>query len=116
MNTKKMLLVLAAACISTFLAGAFVFSNGRTKAVMPPIVPTESAEFQNSERPVIRNDEFDVQVLVDGRPLAEYAARGRTYIQAIEGSEYEVRVRNPYPYRVAVALSVDGLNSIDARH
>lgn len=59
---------------------------------------------------------FDVQVIVDGRPLEEYVARGRTYVEALEGREYQLRVRNPYPYRVAVALSVDGLNTIDARH
>ncbi len=59
---------------------------------------------------------FDLEVLVNGRPLEEYYARGRTYIEAIEGAEYELRVRNPSGDRVAVALSVDGLNTIDARH
>ena len=38
------------------------------------------------------------------------------YIEALKGREYEIRLRNPYPVRVAVALSVDGLNTIDARH
>ena len=59
---------------------------------------------------------FEMDVLVNGRPLAEYYARGRTYIEAIQGAEYELRVRNSSPDRVAVALSVDGLNTIDARH
>ncbi|HJX91380.1 MAG TPA: hypothetical protein VJ372_12845 [Pyrinomonadaceae bacterium] len=59
---------------------------------------------------------FDLEVLVDGRPLAEYFARGRTYVEALKGAEYELRIRNPTPNRVAVALSVDGLNTIDARH
>ena len=59
---------------------------------------------------------FDLEVLVDGRPLTEYAARGRTYIEAIQGAEYELRLRNSSPDRVAVALSVDGLNTVDARH
>src|SRR5439155_24611706 len=71
---------------------------------------------QTRERPEIFRPDFDVQVLVDGRPLEEYATRGRAYVEALEGREYELRVRNPLPYRVAVALSVDGLNSIDARH
>jgi hypothetical protein len=35
-------------------------------------------------------------------------------VEAIKGREYAVRLRNPYPVRVAVALSVDGLNTIDA--
>ena len=59
---------------------------------------------------------FEVELLVDGRPLEEYEGRGKTYVEARAGAEYEVRVRNPLPYRVAVALSVDGLNSIDAQH
>jgi hypothetical protein len=58
---------------------------------------------------------FDLEILVDGRPLEEYYARNKSYVEAIPGAEYEVRVRNPYPFRVAVALSVDGLNTIDAR-
>jgi len=59
---------------------------------------------------------FDLEVLVNGRPLTEYYARGRTYIEALQGAEYELRVRNNSAERVAVALSVDGLNTIDARH
>lgn len=59
---------------------------------------------------------FELNVLVNGRPLTEYHARGKTYVEAIRGAEYELEIRNPLPDRVAVALSVDGLNSIDARH
>ena len=59
---------------------------------------------------------FELDVIVNGRPLTEYFARGRTYVEALQGAEYELRLRNSSPDRVAVALSVDGLNSIDARH
>jgi hypothetical protein len=57
---------------------------------------------------------FEVDVLVNGRPLAEYQARGRTYVEAVRGEEYEIRLRNRSGDWVAVALSVDGLNTIDA--
>lgn len=60
--------------------------------------------------------DFDVTVVVEGRRAPEYYTRGRIYIEAIQGAEYEIEIRNPLPDRVAVALSVDGLNSIDARH
>jgi len=60
--------------------------------------------------------DFQLEVLVNGRPVAEYHARGRTYVEALQSAEYELRVRNSSPDRVAVALSVDGLNTIDARH
>src|SRR5829696_6986671 len=59
--------------------------------------------------------DFQLEVLVNGRPVAEYYARGRTYVEALQGAEYELRVRNSSADRVAVALSVDGLNTIDAR-
>ena len=59
---------------------------------------------------------FEMEVLVNGQPVTEYHARGRTYVEALKGAEYELRLRNTSPERVAVALSVDGLNTIDARH
>ncbi len=55
-------------------------------------------------------------VLVDGAERPEYPARGSLYVEALRGREYALRITNPFPYRVAVALSVDGLNTIDARH
>lgn len=57
----------------------------------------------------------NVEILVNGVPQARYAHEGRWYVEALKGREYAIRLRNPYPVRVAVALSVDGLNTIDAR-
>jgi len=47
---------------------------------------------------------LNVDVLVDGRPLDEYAARGPGPMSRLfEGSEYEVRIHNPiFLFRVAV--------------
>ena len=70
----------------------------------------------SQERTTKAYPNFQLEVLVNGRPLTEYYARGRTYVEALQGAEYEIRVRNDSPDRVAVALSVDGLNTIDARH
>lgn len=74
----------------------------------------ESSWQQESRRPV-RYEPFEVEVLVGSVPLEKYPARGRLYVEALRGEEYALRVRNPLPVRVAVALSVDGLNTIDAR-
>jgi len=57
-----------------------------------------------------------LEVLVGGAPRPEYLARGATYIEALRGREYALRVTNPLPVRVAVALAVDGLNTINATH
>jgi hypothetical protein len=58
---------------------------------------------------------YSMEILIDGTPLREYAARDTRYIEAFKGREYSVRLRNGTGERVAIALSVDGLNSIDAR-
>jgi hypothetical protein len=58
---------------------------------------------------------FSMDILVGGMPLNEYAARGTRYVEALKNREYSVRLRNGTAERVAIALSVDGLNSIDAR-
>jgi hypothetical protein len=58
---------------------------------------------------------FLISVRVDGAPAEEYAARDRIYIEASKGREFVVRLSNPGPERVAVALSVDGRTVIDAR-
>jgi hypothetical protein len=59
---------------------------------------------------------FAVNVLVDDDPRAEYVHGGTVYIEAVRGASYSLRLTNPTGYRVAVALSVDGLNTIDAKH
>jgi hypothetical protein len=57
-----------------------------------------------------------LSVLVNGISVPTYYHNGTTYLEAIQGREYAIRIVNPIGARVAVALSVDGLNSIDARH
>ena len=59
--------------------------------------------------------ELSMEILVDGKPLREYPARGTTYVEARPDAEYSIRLHNRTARRVAVALAVDGLNSIDAR-
>jgi len=105
----KRALLLCCGGLALLAVSVFIFSNSRTQAATTEPLP----DYWN---PVDTDRGFEVQVLVDGRPLEEYSARGKSYVEALAGAEYEVRIRNPLPYRVAVALSVDGLNSIDARH
>ena len=101
-----------------FSVTAFVLAVGLGTGAVLLLRHASAAILQESDRltrrPAYPN--FELDVLVNGRPLAEYNARGRTYVEALEGAEYELRLRNPSPDRVAVALSVDGLNTIDARH
>lgn len=105
----KRALLLGFGGVALAVVSAFVVSNSRTQAAT-----TEPAG--DYLMPAAYERGFEVQILVNGRPLDEYQASGKTYVEAIAGAEYEVRIRNPLPYPVAVALAVDGLNSIDARH
>lgn len=57
----------------------------------------------------------EVDILINGTPQPRFAHKGRWYVEAVKGREYAIRLRNPYGVRAAVALSVDGLNTIDAR-
>jgi hypothetical protein len=59
---------------------------------------------------------FGLDVLVNGSPRPELAARGTVYVEALKERDYALRLSNPTGRRVAVALSVDGLNTIDAKH
>jgi hypothetical protein len=55
-------------------------------------------------------------VLVNGVPLSQATTRGERCVEAVLGAPYELRLLNPLRERVAVAVSVDGLNVVDARH
>jgi hypothetical protein len=102
-------LLLASAVLAvsrSFVEGYSLWSNESSAAANPATFgPDDVAE-----------GALDVQVIVNGVPLQEYFARGKKYVEALEGAEYEISIRNGLPVRVAVALSVDGLNSIDAKH
>ncbi|HYJ88586.1 MAG TPA: hypothetical protein VEW46_21140 [Pyrinomonadaceae bacterium] len=101
---KRKWTILGGAGLGLIVVGASIFSGFNAGAAV-----------SQTDRAVRPFSGFNVEILVNGRPQDEYHARGRRYVEAIEGREYEVRLRNPLPYRVAVALSVDGLNTIDAR-
>lgn len=59
---------------------------------------------------------YGLSVVINGSAVPEYAARGRVYIEALKGQNFTLRLSNPTGERVAVALSVDGRNVVDARH
>jgi hypothetical protein len=61
-------------------------------------------------------DRGRLEVVIDGIPAATYHHRGTIYVEAQREQAYALRLTNPTGERVGVALSVDGLNVIDARH
>jgi hypothetical protein len=85
---------------------AYLMAVGLALAAAPHTALSASPE---------RHSAGEVDILVDGTPQPRYAHAGRWYVEARKGREYAIQLRNPYGVRVAVALSVDGLNTIDAR-
>jgi hypothetical protein len=115
---KKAVLLIFAAAITMAIIGSSIYRSTNARAGSSTPNNHQQAEEVEAVTEAWQPGSargFDLQILVNGRPLDEYLARGRSYVEAIEGAEYEIRIRNPLPSRVAVALSVDGLNTIDAR-
>jgi hypothetical protein len=108
MNRIRLILSFAAFLVTILLGTGTVLLLRHANAAPVPNPP--------QDRLTKSYPNFELDVIVNGRPLQEYYARGRTYVEALQGAEYELRVRNSSSDRVAVALSVDGLNTIDARH
>lgn len=111
---KKILGVAAVLSAVAVLIAAVFALRSQSTAAANAAASAEAFDFVNE--PVAVDNGFSVEVVIDGRPAMEYAARGRRYIEALENAEYELRIHNPTGSRVAVALAVDGLNTIDARH
>jgi hypothetical protein len=80
-------------------------------ALVPLALPLATAE----PALAVTQGPYTLEVLVDGRPLAELYGNRRNYVEASPGREYSLRLTNNTARRVAIALSVDGLNSIDAK-
>lgn len=110
---KRLLIILCGAGLVMIGIGASLLSASEAETSVP--IAYDALAILRQQKPIVADRPFEVDVLVGGRPLDEYSARGKVYVEATAGAEYEIRINNPLPFRVAVALSVDGLNSIDAR-
>src|SRR5260370_727994 len=112
---RKRLLTMFGLVLALMVLTGLVTRYGLRSAQATTSEANSAPEEMYSE-PVVSENGLSVEVLVDGRPVNEYAARGRRYVEALENAEYELQIHNPLGTREAVALSVDGLNTIDARH
>ena len=63
-----------------------------------------------------QNYGFRVEIVSDSDGVKpENLRNGRPFVTAAKGERYSVRLYNPLPVRVAVNLTVDGLNSISGK-
>lgn len=56
---------------------------------------------------------YEVEVLINGRPAKEYYHEGKIFIEGREGTSYKIKVRNNGSNRIKAVISVDGLNVIN---
>lgn len=57
----------------------------------------------------------DVDILVNGKPVKKYSHQGKIFIEAKEGSEYSVRVKNGTQNQLLAIAAVDGINVLDGK-
>lgn len=88
----------------------------RTGLTSMVVAAVAASFFLAGEARGVSRSGFELDVLVDGTPRREYQSRGTIYVEALRDREYTLRLTNPTGRRVAVALAVDGLNTIDAKH
>ena len=55
----------------------------------------------------------ETQILVNGKPVKKYIHNGKTYIEAKEGSEFSIKIKNNTLNRQLAIVSVDGLSVVD---
>jgi hypothetical protein len=84
----------------------------RARSVIPGAVLALACALPGS---ATENRGYGLSVVIDGNVVPEHAFGGRVYIEALKGLNFTLRLSNPTNERVAVALSVDGRNVMDAR-
>ena len=58
---------------------------------------------------------IEVDVLINGASVAKYNKDGKVYVEAKDGSEYEIRIKNNNCHRVLAVCSVDGLDVLTGK-
>lgn len=61
---------------------------------------------------MLTKSNYNVQILVDGKPAKEYTKNGKTFVESKTGTEYSVRIKNNSGKRAVAIVSIDGINTI----
>ena len=63
----------------------------------------------------MKRQEFEFEVLVNGKSVAEYAHDGRVVIEGKEGTEFTLKLRNNGGRRALFVPTIDGLSVMDGK-
>jgi len=58
---------------------------------------------------------YKINILVNGNPCKKYFFEGKTFIEAKEGSEYAIEIKNNNWSRILAVCSVDGLDILNGK-
>lgn len=60
----------------------------------------------------MKNTNYEVEVVIDGKPRKQHWHDGKVWVEAIKGAHYEIKLKNNTSERVLAIVSVDGLDVI----
>ncbi len=63
----------------------------------------------------MKTQNIEISVLINGNDTTEYRKDDNSYIEARNGTEYAIRLKNHNSFRTLVILGVDGINVIDSK-
>lgn len=58
---------------------------------------------------------YELQVLVNGKPVKEYSHNGKVYIEGKKGSEFSLRIKNNNSSRILAVPTADGLSVLNGK-
>jgi hypothetical protein len=63
----------------------------------------------------MNKNNYEVNVIVNGRPVREYYHNGQFYIEARENYEYSIKLKNHSHKKIMAVLSVDGIDVLKGK-
>lgn len=57
----------------------------------------------------MKNENYEVQILVSGKPTKQHYHNGQYWVEAQKGTEYTVKVKNNTAGRIMAIVSIDGI-------
>src|SRR5690349_5729842 len=57
----------------------------------------------------MNKNKYEINVLINGKPVKEYFHNNRFYLEAKNGSEYSIKLKNHGHKKIMAVLSVDGI-------
>lgn len=63
----------------------------------------------------MRQGQYELEIIVNGKPVFEYAHKGDTYIEGRKGSTFKLRFKNSSSNKLLVVPAVDGVSTLDGK-